>query len=228
MKSVKTPKHRDDKSLASYIIGFVLSLIFTIIPYYVVVNHLLKGSSLLLAILGFAVVQLIVQVTFFLHLGRGPKPNWNLFFFAATLGIILIVVGGSLIIINNLHRNLIPADQARRIVDNEGIYQVGGETTGACHSVRTNHVITIKDGKTLPLLTIAKKCDTLTFVDKDTANLDIGFGSARLNMPYAGLSSVAVPKGHSKTITLSELGTFQFHDRVRPLVIGSFAVFEQN
>lgn len=228
MRSTRIPKHRDDKSFKSYVAGYVLSLIFTLIPYQLVASHSVSGRTLLLTILGFAVVQLIVQVTFFLHLGRGPKPNWNLFFFIATVGIILIVVGGSVVIINNLHRNLLPVDQTRRIVDNEGIYQVGGLTTGACQKVRANHVITIKNGKTEPLLTIAEKCDTLTFTDKDTSNLSIAFGSAHLSVPYAGLKSIEVLKGHTKTITLSELGTFQFHDKQRPLVLGSFAVFEEN
>ena len=96
--------HIEHKSVTAYVIGFILSLIFTLIPYYLVVNHTLKGMDLLLTIMGFAVVQLIVQIVFFLHIGRGPKPNWNLWFFAGTVFAILVVTGGSVIIMSNLHR----------------------------------------------------------------------------------------------------------------------------
>jgi cytochrome o ubiquinol oxidase operon protein cyoD len=213
-----------DKSLRSYVTGFALSLVFTLIPYYLVVNHRVAGTKLLLTILSFAFMQLIVQLTFFLHLGRGPAPRWNLYFFVGTVGVIMIVVGGSIIIINNLHRNLSPADQTRRLVDSEGIYQVGGSLTGACQGRHTNYQITIKGTKTEPLLTVAGKCDTLTFIDNTPSNLEITFGTSKNPAVYAGLYSVTVPKGHTKTITLSQLGTYQFHDSTNAKIVGSFAV----
>jgi cytochrome o ubiquinol oxidase operon protein cyoD len=217
-----------DKTLRSYVIGFGLSLVFTLIPYYLVVNHRVTGTTLLMTIMSFALVQLIVQITFFLHLGRGPAPRWNLYFFVGTVGVILIVVGGSIVIINNLHRNSVPLDQTRRIIDNEGIYQVGGKKTGACHTVLMNHVITIKNGMTDPILTIAGQCDTLTFINNTGAGLEISFGTQHLSKLYAGLSAISVPKDHSKTITLSELGTYQFHNQLQPAMTGSFAVVNNN
>lgn len=217
---------KDDKTMASYIAGFILSLIFTLVPYYLVVNRVVVGLSLLITILGFALVQLIVQVVFFLHLGRGPKQRWNLYFFIATIGIILVVVGGSIVIINNLHNNLASSDQTRRIIDSEGIYQVGGELTGACQGRYTNHRIIIKDGAADPLLTVASRCDTLTFIDEDSTNIEVLFGPHEQHSVYAGLSSIALRKDHSKTITLSEVGTYQFHDDLRPKTVGSFAVFD--
>ncbi len=213
-----------DKNLRSYVTGFALSLVFTLIPYYLVANHRVAGTKLLFTILSFAFVQLIVQLAFFLHLGRGPAPKWNLYFFAGTVGVIMIVVGGSIIIINNLHRNLSPADQTRRLVDSEGIYQVGGELTGACQGRHTNYQVIIKGTKTEPLLSVAAKCDTLTFIDNSAANLEIVFGTSKNPKVYAGLNSIAVIKGHSKTITLSQLGTYQFHDNTNPKIVGSFAV----
>ena len=124
----KTIPHNDaHKTINSYIVGFVLSLIFTAIPYYMVVNQTVTGTSLLLTILGFAVLQMLVQIFFFLHLGRGPKPLYNVVFFASTVGIILVVVGGSIVIINNLHYNKSPSDQTKSLVEGEGIYQIDGD-----------------------------------------------------------------------------------------------------
>lgn len=216
-----TTKHQ---TMASYVVGYLLSLIFTLAPYYLVVHHLVFGITLLLTILGFAVVQLIVQVVFFLHLGRGPKPKWNLYFFIATIGVILVVVGGSVIIIHNLHNNLATSDQTKRLVDSEGIYQVGGVRTGACQGRHANYRITIKNGKTDPLLAVASQCDTLTFINNDNVNLELTFGTHQNHSVYAGLTAFELRKEHTKTITLSELGTYQFHDHMRPEIKGSFAV----
>ncbi len=227
--STTTPHNiAEHKTMTSYVVGFMLSLVFTVVPYYLVVNRIFTGMTLLITILGFAMAQLVVQVVFFLHIGRGSKPKWNLYFFVATFSAILVVVGGSIIIINNLHHNLATSDQTRRIIDSEGIYQVGGLLTGACQGRHTNYRVIIQKGKTEPLLTVASLCDTLTFINKDTTDLEVTFGTHPHHLAYAGLTAFALSKDHSKTITLSELGTYQFHDHLRPEIVGSFAVVNNN
>lgn len=207
-----------------YIIGFVLSLIFTFIPYYLVVNKTFSGSTLLATILGFAVLQMLIQIFFFLHLGRGPKPLYNVVFFASTVGIILVVVGGSVLIINNLNYNMLPTDQVKKIIDDEGIYQIGGEKTGACEGQHDNHKITIKYGQVSPLYTVASKCDTLTFINEDNELLDIAFGEHPNHDAYAGKTDLLVREGQNKTITLSESGTYEFHNHLHEETAGSFTV----
>ncbi|MCA9332942.1 cytochrome o ubiquinol oxidase subunit IV [Candidatus Saccharibacteria bacterium] len=211
-------------SMSSYIIGFVLSLIFTVIPYYVVVNQILQGTTLLVLILIIAVIQMIIQIVFFLHLGRGPKPNWNLYFFASTVGIILVVVAGSLMIMSQLYLNMSPSDQIKRLVNNEGIYQIGGELTGACRGQYANHVVEIKDGYVSPYYSYAQKCDTLTFTNEDRQERKIMFGSYPDGGVYAGETEILLRSGRSKTITLSETGIFQFHDETDKKVSGQFSV----
>lgn len=213
-------------TISSYVIGFVLSLVFTLIPYFLVVNQLLNSMTLFVTILGFALLQLVVQVFFFLHLGRGPKPKWNLYFFIGTIGTILIVVAGSIIITNNLHYNMASTDQTKRLINSEGIYQVGGELTGACKGQNTNHRVTFKDGAIEPMVTVASKCDTITFVQDDGEAMNITFGTHDRHDIYAGQKELILKKGRSKSINLSELGTYQFHDHDRPKVIGTFAVYD--
>jgi cytochrome o ubiquinol oxidase operon protein cyoD len=216
--------HTEQGRTGAYIIGFILSLVFSLIPYYLVINHKLSSSNLLLTILAFAVVQMIVQVTFFLHLGRGPKPNWQLFFFIATIGIILVVVGGSILIINNLHYNMQPSDQTKKLINDEGIYQVNGKLTGACEGQHENHQVRI-DGKQIePHTTAAKKCDTLTFISGDGKSHNIAFGVYPQQAVYAGEALLVVQKGHNQTITLSETGTIHFHDRQQFEATGVFSV----
>lgn len=208
----------------SYVIGFLLSLVFTLLPYYLVVNNIFAGTNLLLIILGFGVGQMIIQIIFFLHLGRGPKPNWNLFFFASTVVVILIVVGGSIMIINNLHYNMSPSDQLKKLINDEGIAQIDTIKTGACVGPRPNHQVTIIKGKVEPLHTTAAKCDTLTFSTADSVVRDIAFGPHQQHQVYAGVTELIVEKGQSQTMTLSDVGTYHFHDHLNPQVAGDFTV----
>jgi cytochrome o ubiquinol oxidase operon protein cyoD len=93
-------------SLRSYATGFVLSLVLTFAAYFLVVDHVLTGNLLIAAIMGLAVAQLLVQLLFFLHLGRGSDSRWNLTVFAFMLLVLVIVVFGSLWIMNNLNYNM--------------------------------------------------------------------------------------------------------------------------
>lgn len=208
----------------SYVIGFLLSLVFTAIPYYMVVNKSLSGSALLATILGIAVLQMIIQIFFFLHLGRGPKPLYNVVFFVSTVGIILVVVGGSIFIMNNLQYNMAPTEVSKKLIEKEGIYQVAGEKTGACKGIHTNHKVTIIKGKASPVHTTARLCDTLTFLSEDDRSREITFGSHPQHGNYGGESELTLRKGRGKTITLNQDGTYQFHDHLDPKATGSFTV----
>lgn len=211
-------------SMLSYVIGFVLSLVLTFIPYQLVVNQTITGTALLVIILTFALLQMIVQVTFFLHLGRGPKPNWNLFFFVATVGVIVMVVGGSVFIMNNLYRNMSPTDQTKKLVNNEGIYQIDGTPTGACQGQHANHQVTIKNNQVSPAFTVAYECETVTFINDDENTREITFGTYPDRSAYAGEKELIVKKGRSKTITLSEPGNYAFYDLLHPDTAGQFTV----
>jgi cytochrome o ubiquinol oxidase operon protein cyoD len=222
---MSTPQPERGRTRA-YIIGFVLSLVFSLIPYYLVVNHRLAGSALLGTIIGFAVVQMIIQITFFLGIGRGPKPNWQLYFFISTVGIILAVVGGSILIVNNLHYNMQPSDQTKKLINDEGIYQVGGELTGACQGQHANHQVTIDRSQASLVHTKARKCDTLTFISGDGKPHQITFGVYPQHLTYAGETKLAIQKGYNQTITLSESGVYQFYDALQAQARGDFTVSE--
>ena len=217
-------KKHAEGSMGSYVIGFILSLIFTFIPYYLVVNETITGTGLQVTILGFAIIQMIIQVTFFLHLGRGPKPNWNLFFFISTVGIIVFIGTASVLIMKHLHYNMSPSDKTTKIVNDEGIYQVGGVMTGACQDIKENHTITIKNGFVNPQYTEANECDTLTFINEDNVVREITFGTHPNHGVYAGEEELLVRSGRGKTITLSETGTYDFHDHLHAEVAGQFTV----
>src|SRR5258708_779181 len=87
----------------SYVIGFVLSMLLTVGAYVVVITKMYTGTILVFVLALLGLTQLIVQLLFFLHLGQESKPRWNVVFFISTIGIILILIIGSLWIMNNLN-----------------------------------------------------------------------------------------------------------------------------
>lgn len=98
-------------SMSSYVTGFVLSVLFTLVPYFMVTEKLVSGVALLLWLATFAVAQVLVQLVFFLHLGKEKRPRWHSLAFGFMTVVVVIVVFGSLWIMNNLHYNMMPGDK---------------------------------------------------------------------------------------------------------------------
>lgn len=76
-------------SLKAYATGFVLSIILTIIPLFLVLNHMLGKIALTISILLAAVLQFIIQLFFFMHIREGEVPRYNAA--ALVLGIVFVV-----------------------------------------------------------------------------------------------------------------------------------------
>lgn len=90
----------------SYVIGFILAVALTLLAYVIVVNQLLSGMLLAAVLMGLAAVQLLVQLIFFLHLGRDKGSRFNVASFYFMLMVLIIVVAGSLWIMHNLNYNM--------------------------------------------------------------------------------------------------------------------------
>ncbi len=86
------------KTLKAYIFGFLLSLILTIASFSI------KHTYIALSVL--ALLQLFVQVVFFLRVNTSPEGRWNLASLLCTILIIAVVVGGSFWIMYNLNMNM--------------------------------------------------------------------------------------------------------------------------
>ncbi|MGJ8515451.1 cytochrome o ubiquinol oxidase subunit IV [Carnimonas bestiolae] len=93
-------------SLRSYSVGLILSIILTVIPFYMVMNHSLSSSGALIAVIFIlAVVQIVVQAVYFLHLSKDAEGGWNMLTMWFTLMTVGIVVIGSIWIMFHLHMN---------------------------------------------------------------------------------------------------------------------------
>lgn len=88
----------------SYVVGFILSVVATLIAYVLVVDHVWPKEMLVYFVMGIAVTQLVIQSVFFLHIGRGNQLKFVTFIFAIL--VVLVIVVGSLWIMNNLDYNM--------------------------------------------------------------------------------------------------------------------------
>lgn len=76
-------------SIKAYVTGFILSIVLTIIPLVLVLNHMMGKAALTVSILLAAVLQFVVQLFFFMHIRDGKGPRYNIM--ALILGIIFVV-----------------------------------------------------------------------------------------------------------------------------------------
>lgn len=111
-------------SAKSYTIGFGLSVLLTGLAYVIADQQLASGWTTIYTLAVLAVTQLFVQLFFFLHLGSESKPRWNLTAFCFAAMVVIILVFGSLWIMQNLdylHGNSQPANQSsEQIIKDEG------------------------------------------------------------------------------------------------------------
>lgn len=94
-------------TVSSYLVGFVLAVILTIIPFYMAMT----GTPNFFVLVVFAVVQVIVHVVCFLHINGSQPQRWNLMTFIFGVLVILIVVIGSVWVMENTMQNMMTDKQ---------------------------------------------------------------------------------------------------------------------
>jgi len=66
-------------SLRDYTIGFVLSVILTAIPFWLVMAKVIADRNTAVLVLGaFAVVQILVHMVYFLHMNGKVEGGWTM------------------------------------------------------------------------------------------------------------------------------------------------------
>ncbi|MGI4718085.1 MAG: cytochrome o ubiquinol oxidase subunit IV [Janthinobacterium lividum] len=96
-------------SLKDYAIGFVLSLILTAIPFWLVMGHVLPPETTKYVIMGFAAVQFVVQMIYFLHMNSKSEGGWNMMALILTVVLLVIVLAGSIWVMSHMNANMMPA-----------------------------------------------------------------------------------------------------------------------
>ena len=92
-------------SFKSYAIGFILSVILTAIPFALVMHPVTSTSATIAWIFVLAAVQVLVHLHYFLHMDMSPASRDTVVSFAFTAIIIVLIIGGSIWIMQNLNHN---------------------------------------------------------------------------------------------------------------------------
>ena len=99
-------------SLRSYLTGFGLSVVLTLIPFGIVMGDVFANplwAVLIIFVLGAA--QMLVHVYYFLHVDTEAEGGWLLMSFAFTALLLVIVLVGSLWVMFHLEENMMPAHE---------------------------------------------------------------------------------------------------------------------
>lgn len=93
-------------SVKTYMSGFILSIILTLIPFWMVMSGSASHDTLVIVVVASAVIQILVHLVCFLHMNTSSEERWNLVALIFAVLIIAIVVVGSIWIMWNLNQNM--------------------------------------------------------------------------------------------------------------------------
>ena len=92
-----------------YMTGFVLSVILTAIPFWLVMGNVFqKPSTTIMVVLAFAAVQIVVHMVYFLHMDAKSQGGWNMLALVFTAVLVVITLSGSLWVMYHLNTNMMP------------------------------------------------------------------------------------------------------------------------
>ena len=105
------PGHGDapGHSRRGYRIGTILSIVLTVIPFWLVMSGMLQDwqtTAALIFAMGFA--QIVVHVLCFLHLDTRSEGGWTLLAFLFTTVIVVLTIAGSIWVMYHLNTNMMP------------------------------------------------------------------------------------------------------------------------
>ncbi|KEC56191.1 cytochrome o ubiquinol oxidase subunit IV, partial [Bartonella koehlerae] len=96
-------------SSGSYLIGFILAVFFTLGSFIPVMYGMMDSwaiSTKVVYLIGMAIIQIIVQIVFFLHLNSGPDAKWNLSALWFAVICVFVIIGGTWWAISHLNYNM--------------------------------------------------------------------------------------------------------------------------
>lgn len=90
----------------SYVVGFVLSIVFTLFSFYTVAYGAQPSETRYIVVGLLALAQFITQAVFFLHLNRRSNASWNLISFLFVVVMTVVLVIGTMWIMFNLYEKM--------------------------------------------------------------------------------------------------------------------------
>lgn len=101
--------HHDHGSYSSYITGFVLAVILTVIPFGIVMGGWIDSRPLAVGIIVIcAVAQMLVHMVYFLHMTGSQEEGWTLMSTIFTIVVVVILLAGSIWVMYHMNTNMMP------------------------------------------------------------------------------------------------------------------------
>ncbi|GAA4492556.1 cytochrome o ubiquinol oxidase subunit IV [Gluconacetobacter tumulicola] len=94
------------------VVGLALSLLLTALAFWAVMGHALPHELIMPAVVFFGVIQLLVQLYYFLHLGLSPEQRENTAYLILAVMLITVIVGLSLWVMHNADVSMMPGSMS--------------------------------------------------------------------------------------------------------------------
>lgn len=94
-------------SVKEYVIGLILSIVLTAIPFGLVMTGAAGEALSIILILLCAVAQVMVQLVFFLHMNASSEQFWNTTSGVFAVILVAILIVGSIWIMRHLNHNML-------------------------------------------------------------------------------------------------------------------------
>jgi len=97
-------------TFSGYMTGFLLSIILTAIPFWLVMAKVISDRPTAVMVLGgFAVVQILVHMFYFLHMNGKVEGGWTLLSTIFTVVFVAIAIAGTLWVMFHMNTNMMPS-----------------------------------------------------------------------------------------------------------------------
>lgn len=90
----------------SYIIGFALAVLFTLISFAFVMMDQVPKKVAFIGLSIAALLQMLVHLRYFLHLDNSSGQRWNVVFLAFTAVLVFIFIGGTIWVMYTLNSRM--------------------------------------------------------------------------------------------------------------------------
>ena len=109
--------HDSAKAYRDYLMGFIFSVILTVIPFYFVMTGAISDANTVIAIVVvMGAIQVLVHVYYFLHVTVSAEDGWQAMSLLFSVILLVIILAGSIWVISHLHENMMPAhEQIERV-----------------------------------------------------------------------------------------------------------------
>ena len=97
-------------TMGDYVKGFILAVILTVIPFWLVMNDVIQDRSTLVMVLGvLAAAQVVVHLVYFLHMNGKIQGGWTLMSTIFAVIFLGITLAGTLWVMYHMNTNMMPS-----------------------------------------------------------------------------------------------------------------------